>query len=209
MKKNRGKFLILEGSEGAGKSSQLKKIQEIFGEDILITREPGGTPYAEEIRNIILKSENAEQADAKTIFALFWAARADHMKNKIIPALDSGKHVISDRFDSATYAYQIFGQEAKELKEKFFDFRDFFLGEYKPDLYIFMDVDLKIGLSRKNSQIEELNHFDKRKIEFFERVKEGYLDFFSLVPSVIVDANPSFEIVTESLQKTILETLKK
>src|SRR5579864_4280814 len=105
----KGKFIVLEGGEGAGKSTQLRVIKEILGDDIVITREPGGSPYAEEIRNVILKSTNAGQADAKTHFALFWAARADHMKNTVLPALNAGKHVISDRFDSSTFAYQIYG----------------------------------------------------------------------------------------------------
>lgn len=205
----RGKFIVVEGSEGAGKSSQLKRLQEIYGDDFLFTREPGGTPYAEEIRNVILNSENAAQADAKTLFALFWASRAEHMKNKIIPALESGKNVITDRFDSSTFAYQIFGQEAQELKENFFYFRDFFLGDYKPDLYIFLEVDVETGLSRKKFQPDEQNHFEKRKVDFFNRMNEGFKEFLSKVPSVTIDANPSFGEVTESLTKTINNFIQK
>ncbi len=205
----KGKFIVLEGSEGAGKSSQLKKIKEIYGDEIIVSREPGGSPYAEEIRNVILNSPNAGQADAKTHFALFWAARADHLKNKIIPALESGKTVICDRFDSSTYAYQIFGQQAQELKEEFFTFREFFLGEAKPDLYIYMDVDTEIGLTRKTSQPEEINHFEARKIEFFNRMREGYSEFFTKVPSVTVSANGTFNEVTELLKKVIKEKIEE
>ena len=199
----RGKFIVLEGSEGSGKSSQLKKIAEILGDDVLVTREPGGSPYAEEIRHVILKSPNAAQADEKTLFALFWASRADHLKNTIIPALEAGKTVISDRFDSSTYAYQIFGQGAEELKNDFFFFRDFFVGDCKPDLYIFMEVDIETGLKRKNSQKDELNHFDKRKMDFFDNMKRGYREFFTKVPSVTIDANPTFDIVTQKLLEVI------
>jgi dTMP kinase len=187
----RGKFIVLEGGEGAGKSSQLRDIKELYGDKIITTREPGGTPYAEEIRHVILKSENASQADAKTHFALFWAARADHMKNKIIPALESGINVISDRFDSSTFAYQIYGQEAKELEEFFWQMRDFYLGDNKPDVYIYLDVSTEEGLKRKSFQSEdENNHFDQRKVEFHNRMRNGFMEFLNKVPSTIIDANP-------------------
>jgi len=192
----RGKFIILEGGEGAGKSSQLRDIKELYGDRIITTREPGGTPYAEEIRHIILKSENVGQADAKTHFALFWAARADHMKNKIIPALESGINVISDRFDSTTFAYQIYGQGAKELEGFFWQTRDFYLGNNKPDMYIYLDVSAEEGLRRKSFQSEsENNHFDKRKVDFHNLARAGFMEFFKQVPSVIIDANsPKAEV---------------
>ena len=129
-------FIVLEGGEGAGKSSQMESLKKDFGDNFVFTREPVGSLYAEEIRNLILKSPNASQADAKTLFALFWAARADHLKNTILPALDAGKHVICDRFDSSTFAYQIYGQEAHELEDFFWKMRDFYLQDIKPDVYI-------------------------------------------------------------------------
>lgn len=215
----RGKFIVLEGSEGSGKSSQLKKIAEILGDDVVVTREPGGSPYAEEIRHVILKSPNAAQADEKTLFALFWAARADHLKNTVIPALEAGKTVLCDRFDSSTYAYQtvmtdrfdqaknkpheIIGGAIEEIKNNFFFFRDFFVGNCKPDLYIYLDVDIEVGLSRKNVQKDELNHFDRRKVEFFNGMKKAYSEFLTKVPSVLVDANPAFDIVTQKLLEVI------
>ncbi len=217
----RGKFIVLEGSEGSGKSSQLKKIAEILGDDVVVTREPGGTPYAEEIRHVILKSENAAQANEKTLFALFWASRADHLKNKIIPALEAGKTVICDRFDSTTYAYQTIKKEGQDVsnkkphrasgevqddvKKNFFFFRDFFVGDYKPDLYIYLDVDIETGLKRKSLQKDEINHIDRRTVDFFTRAKKQYQEFFAQVPSVVVDANPAFDVVTEKLLKIIRE----
>lgn len=204
IEQKRGKFIILEGGEGAGKSSQLKDLKEIYGDKIIITREPGGTPYAEEIRNLILKSEHAGQADAKTHFALFWAGRADHMKNKIIPALESGINVISDRFDSSTFAYQIYGQEAIELKDFFWQMRDFYLNDIKPDMYIYLDVSAEEGLKRKSfGSQDEINHFDQRQVDFHNRMREGFVEFFKRVPSVIVDANPSKEEVKKSLINVI------
>lgn len=195
-----GKFFVLDGGEGSGKSTQLKKVREHFGERVLITREPGGSPYAEEIRSLILNSQNAKQADAKTHFALFWAARADHMKNTILPALARGQHVVCDRFDSSTYAYQVFAQCATELKNFFWDMRRFYLGDTVPYLYIFLDVEPRTGLLRKQKQTDAiLNHFDDRDVAFHTRMRDGISDFLTRVPHAIIDANPPFEVVTKSL----------
>jgi len=196
---NKGKFIVIDGGDGAGKSSQLKKLKDFFGEQVVVTREPGGSPYAEEIRHLILKSPNAGQADAKTLFALFWAGRRDHIKNTILPALNAGKHVICDRFDSSTFAYQIFGQEARELEEMFFIFRDFFLGDCKPDAYIYLDVDIVVGLSRKNNTGVDKNHLDEKERDFFYRMQNGYNAFFERVAASRVDANLSMEHVFENL----------
>ena len=204
MQNKRGKFIVLEGGEGAGKSSQLRDLKELYGDKIIVTREPGGTPYAEEIRYVILKSDHAGQADAKTHFALFWAGRADHLKNKIIPALEDGINVISDRFDSSTFAYQIYGQEAKELEEFFWQMRDFYLNDIKPDVYIYLDVSAEEGLRRKSFQSnDEINHFDKRKVDFHNRMREGFIEFFKKVPNVMIDANPAKEDVKKNIMKAI------
>jgi dTMP kinase len=201
--KKKAQFIVLEGGEGSGKSSQMKVLAKHFGERVLLTREPGGSAYAEEIRALILHSKHAKQADAKTHFALFWAARADHMKNTILPALAEGKHVLCDRFDSSTYAYQVFAQEAKELKRFFWDMRAFYLPRV-PDQYIFLDVEPRVGLVRKQKQKDEtLNHFDERDIAFHTRMRAGLLDFFTHVPHSVVDANPPFNAVTASLISTM------
>ncbi|MDP3661413.1 MAG: dTMP kinase [bacterium] len=200
MKNKKGRFFVLEGGEGSGKSTQIRKIQECFGARILITREPGGSPYAEEIRSLILNSENAKQADAKTHFALFWAARADHLKNTIIPALARGQNVLVDRFDSSTYAYQIFAQKASGLRDFFWDMRRFYLGKNIPARYFFLDVEPHIGLSRKQKQKGEiLNHFDERDVQFHTRMRRGLLDFFKQVPCSTIDANLPFDTVTQAL----------
>ncbi|MEI6553024.1 MAG: dTMP kinase [bacterium] len=207
--KKRGKFIILEGGEGTGKSSQMKMLKEYYGDRILTTREPGGTPLAEEIRNVILNSEHSGQASAKTQFALLWAGRADHLKNKIIPALESGLHVIADRFDSTTYAYQIHGQEEKELENLFWPTRGLYLNGVEPDLYIYLDVTAEEGLRRKQLQAQnkadEINHFDERQIDFHNRVRIGYDEFFSKVPSAVVNAN----LAKEEVGKALIEIIDK
>ena len=208
--KKRGKFIVLEGGEGTGKSTQIKLLKEYYGDRIIITREPGGTPLAEEIRNAILNSEHSSQASAKTQFALLWAGRADHLKNKIIPALESGIHVISDRFDSTTYAYQIHGQQAPELKDFFWKTRDLYLEGVNPDVYIYLDVTAEEGLRRKSLQgKEENNHFDERKIDFHNRIRHGYSEFLANVPSMILNTNVPKEEVTKALIEVIDKILNE
>jgi dTMP kinase len=206
----KGLFIVVDSGEGAGKTLQLNKAKEFFGGALVLTREPGGSPYAEEIRSVILKSPNAGQADAKTLFALFWAARADHMKNTIIPALEAGKTVISDRFDSSTFAYQIIAQDAKELKDFFWQMRNFYLGNLKPDLYIYFDIDPAIGLARKSGQgAEETNHFEARQIDFHNRLREGYKEFLTHVPHTTIDASQSIEKVWADFKMILEKSFKK
>ena len=201
-------FIVVDSGEGAGKTSQLKQAQDFFGDQLVLTREPGGSPYAEEIRNLILKSPNAGQADAKTLFALFWAARADHLKNTILPALENGKVVICDRFDSSTFAYQIVAQGARELEDFFWQMRDFYLGDLKPDLYIYFDIDPKIGLARKSGQgVEEQNHFEDRKIDFHNAVRAGFKEFLPHVPNKVIDASQPIDTVWDEFKAILLEKL--
>ncbi|MEI6420385.1 MAG: dTMP kinase [bacterium] len=205
----KGLFIVVDSGEGAGKTSQLNRAKEVFGNALVLTREPGGSPYAEEIRQLILKSPNASQADAKTLFALFWAARADHMKNTILPALEAGKIVISDRFDSSTFAYQIIAQGASELKDFFWQIRDFYLGDNKPDLYVYFDIDPVIGLARKNQQgCEELNHFEARKIDFHNRLREGFKEFITHVPHQVIDASQPIEKVWDDFKEVLEKSIK-
>ena len=193
-------FIVLDSGEGGGKTVQLAAIKKKFGDRVLFTREPGGSPYAEEIRDLILKSPNAAQADANTLFALYWASRADHLKNTIRPALEAGKVVISDRFDSTTYAYQIAGQEGGALKDFFWLMRDFYLRDLKPDHYIYLDLDPVIGLARKTGQgIDERNHFEARDLKFHNRVRQGYYEYLKHVPHTVIDASKNIEQVRKDI----------
>lgn len=208
MENKRGEFIVLDGGEGAGKSTQMQKLKNHFGDSVVITREPGGSPYAEEIRQIILNSEHAGGANALTMFALFWAARADHLARTVIPALESGKTVISDRFDSATFSHQIYGQESRdELEEFFWTMREKYLAHCSPDLYILLDIDPKLALARKQGGDVEHNHFDERQLDFHERVREGIHVFSSQVPSRIIDASRSVDEVTDELVQALSEVM--
>jgi len=207
----KGLFIVVDSGEGAGKTTQLNNVKELLGDSLVLTREPGGSVYAEDIRNLILKNLHAGQADAKTLFALFWAARADHLKNTIKPALEAGKTVISDRFDSSTFAYQLVAQGNRELEDLFWKMREFYLGDLKPDLYVYFDIDPVIGLARKNQQgAEELNHFEARKIDFHSAIRAGFREFITLVPNAVtIDASQSKEKVWEEFKSVLEKSFKK
>jgi|SRR3989338_2927992 len=199
-----GKFIVLEGGEGAGKSTVARFLKEqLPKEQFLFTREPGGTPLAEKIRTVFISTE-ASEANGETELALVWAGRLDHVRAKITPVREAGKTVISERFDSSTYAYQIYGQEAPHLKPLFFEFRKL-LHNTLPDIYIFLDVVPEEGLRRVRRSGKPTDHFEQKSLDFHKRVHEGYLEFFKTVQSVVVDANRPLREV----QKDVLALVKK
>lgn len=183
----RGSFIVVDGGDGTGTTSLAAYFGEYVSDNVHITREPGGSVFGERIRELIL-SGDAKQANANTLFALFWAARADHLHNVIIPTLEQGMHVVSDRFDASTFAYQIYGAQHSELEELFWKVREHFLGPWKPDRYLILDADPKVGLARVEKRSTELNHFDERMLAFHQRVREGYLFFADLVDTNVIDA---------------------
>lgn len=200
----RGKFIVLEGGEGAGKSTVAEFLRaQLHGSQFLFTptpirdglvwgftREPGGTPLAEKIRALMISTESTH-ASAETQFGLIWVARFAHVKETIRPALEKGINVISERFDSSTYAYQIFGQEAPQLKPLFFECRKL-LGDCVPDLYIWLDVLPSEGLRRirrNRNKKEPIDQFEQRELAFHKRVRDGLKEFFKTVPSVTINAN--------------------
>ena len=210
-KKLRPKFIVIEGGEGSGKSSMLMRLKDKLGDRILTTREPGGTPYAEVIREATIKNPLAKTAPAETTLCLMFASRYDNAANMIGPSLDKGTPVITDRFDASSYAYQVHAQSKGKLGKLFWSLRDKLT--IKPDLYIFFDVDPKEGVRRANSRNQSLlqgkqyDHFDDREIDFHKNVRNGYLKFFNMVPHKIIDANQTIEKVEEDFTKLILSLI--
>jgi dTMP kinase len=176
----RGKFITLEGGEGCGKSTQAKRLKaalERCGIEVLLTREPGGTPLAEKIRSL-LKDENADPPCDRSELLLFLAARAQLVKNVIRPALDAGKWVISDRFSDSTLAYQGYGRELP------LDFlvaaNDFACDALKSDLTLLLDVPPEIALRRMRSREAatgtSADRIELAGAEFHARLRQGFLD---------------------------------
>lgn len=200
-------FIVLDGGEGTGTTTMSKDaVAALEAEHIpaLWTREPGGSPYAEKIRELIL-SDDAKHADAETMFGLFWAARRDHLQQTVIPALTAGKVVISDRFDSSTWAYQICAQEQRQLSDLFWAMRKHYLGEYMPDLYIILDAAPSIALQRAKRRAGKVTHFDEREVDFHNRVREGFKEFTHMAPHRVIDAGEEKEVVLEKVLRTIEE----
>ena len=193
----RGKFIVLDGGEGAGKTTVLAQVKDMFRSPTLLTREPGGTAFAEEIRTLT-NSDTYKHLSPESFFALIWAARADHVLSVIEPTLKQGTNVIVDRFDSSTYAYQLCGQEATHLEKLFWMMRDAFLKKTVPDLYILLDVDPGIGLARARQRPGARTHFDSRELSFHRRVRDGFKSFLSQVPHKVIDAGKPLEEVKEA-----------
>lgn len=205
----RGRFIVFDGGEGSGKGSVLKRLREIYPNDVIFTREPGGTPFAEEIRSKWLLSERGKTFSPLAHFIFFWVARAHHVLTLIEPALASGKHVISDRYDSSTWAYQICAQGHGDLAEVFWQMKEAL--SVMPDLYIYLDVDPHEGLRRAKER-GELNHFDGRDINFHSAVRSGFLQFIGKmkdlgIPTLVIDANPPRDEVVEKAVAAVAEAL--
>jgi len=203
------KFIAIEGGEGSGKSSVLSSVlDKLDSQHVIRSREPGGSQYAEAIRNLALRHPLAGQASSETMLCLMFASRYDHIQQTVLPALSRGVSVISDRFDASSYAYNVHAQSAGKLANLFWELRRNL--PIQPDLYIYFDVDVKEGLRRareRNKVQLEGNHFDDRDVIFHKKIKEGYGLFFKGISHVVIDANNSIEQVSVDLEKLLKKEL--
>jgi dTMP kinase len=210
MKQSIGRFISVEGGEGAGKSTNLAYIQSLLeaaGKRVLFTREPGGTPLGESIRDLLLGLRHTGMAD-ETELLLMFAARAEHLHQKILPALAQGSWVLCDRFTDASYAYQGAGRGIPW--EKITLLEDFVQGELRPDLTLLLDLPVEIGLVRADNRSAP-DRFEKEAREFFDRVRQGYLRIAAEEPERvhIIDASPALEQVQERIAAVIQDYLGK
>ena len=202
---SRGRFITLEGGEGAGKSTQIKFISawlQQHGRTVVQTREPGGSPLAEAIRGLVL-GDWAEGIDASTELLLMFAARAAHVAHRIEPALARGEDVVCDRFVDASWAYQGAGRGV--AAEHLAALEKLALGALKPDLTIVFDLAPETGLARARSR-GDANRFEAENLSFMSRVRAAYLERAHANPAryAVIDASQSLEQVQAAVQ-TLLE----
>ena len=205
----RGKFITVEGGEGVGKSSNIEFIANSLREkgiDCIVTREPGGTPLAEEIREVLIARRD-EKVCPDTELLLMFAARAQHLNEKILPALDAGTWVVCDRFTDATYAYQSGGRELPS--EKVANLENFVQGDLRPDVTLLLDAPIEVGMARASKRAA-LDRFEEEEIDFFNRVRNNYLERASQDPErfVILDASQTLEEVQADLALKLSELIK-
>lgn len=198
-------FITVEGTEGVGKSTNMAYIAEWLKNraiDVLCTREPGGTPLAEEIRELLLRPREEAMSETSELLLMF-AARAQHLEKVILPALASGTWVLCDRFTDATYAYQGAGRGLStdiiaQLERLVQQGR-------QPDRTVILDVSPEVGLARAQ-QRGALDRFETEALEFFQRVRQGYLQRAKDNPRfAIIDTHPSLEAVQVALDRQLSE----
>ncbi len=197
-------FITLEGTEGCGKTSQVAPLAEYLrlqGWDVLTTREPGGTPIGEQIRDVLHSLDNTEM-HARTEILLFQAARAQHVEQVIRPHLARRGVVICDRYADSTVAYQGYGRE--QPLEPLQALVDYATGGLKPDLTLLLDLDVEIGL-RRRAKGGEWNRLDALEVAFYQRVRQGYYELVRAEPErwVVIDACVSPLEVQEAMRAAV------
>jgi dTMP kinase len=203
-------FITLEGPEGSGKTSHIPYLVEYLrekGHSVFPTREPGGTSIGEQIRQVIHDLKNVEM-HPRTETLLYQAARAQIVEQVIKPRLAAGEIVISDRYFDSTIAYQGYGHQ--QNLEQVRALVKYATGGLIPNLTVLLDVDVEVGLKRKKKNGVEWNRMDAHEVEFYQRVRAGYLEIVKSEPKrwKIVDAGKKWDEVQEELRKVILEKLR-
>lgn len=205
---NKGRFITLEGGEGTGKSTQQERLVrslQAYGFKVLATREPGGSPGAEEIRRLLVEG-TPDRWDAVTEALLHFAARRDHLQKTILPALDQGLWVVSDRFADSTLAYQGYGHG---LDRKIFrELYAMVLGTFVPDLTVILDAPADIGLGRAKKRGGGEDRYEAMTLAFHQRLRQGFLDIAGREPDRchVVDATlDESEVANEVLDLVLAQ----
>lgn len=224
MKTRLAPFIAIEGMDGSGKSTLVDKLREKFprstGDRVLFTREPGGPPLAEALRNLFL-SEQFEGAEPKTKILTLFAGRNEHLAKLINLRRRDGTAVITDRFDASTHAYQVIteardSEEQEELDDLFWTLRNKIVyGENAPTLYLYLDLPPKTAYARRNADLSQTkNHYDTALLASYERRHAGYDDFLSEIERqggsevVRIDASQPRDEVFEDAFQAILEHIR-
>lgn len=202
----RGRLITFEGIDGSGKSTQIARLEAFLKErgiSVVLTREPGGTELGEKIRSLLLNDEMG----VETEMLLFFAARTEHMTRVILPALEKGIWVLSDRFTDATYAYQVggkaFSAERCEALERWT------LGEFKPDCTLLFDIPPEVAAERMGLRAGASDRFERESRDFFRRVREAYLAREQKDPArfLTLDATKTADELTAQIREVFSEWL--
>lgn len=203
-------FVTFEGSEGSGKSTQISLLADHLrsqGYDILTTREPGGTAIGEQVRSCLHDVANDQMTPAAEVL-LYSASRAQLVNEVIRPALAAGQIVLSDRYADSTLAYQGYGRQLD--LNTLMTITDFATGGLRPDLSIFLDVNVQAGIERRTVGGDELNRMDLQALAFYERVRAGYLKMAAEDPArwQVVDANRPVDMIQEDVRRAVESRLR-
>ncbi len=206
----RGKFITFEGGEGTGKTTQILRLAEWLsdaGHAVTRTREPGGSPGAEEIRRLLVEGE-VDRWSATTEVLLHFAARRDHLEKTIRPALTAGQWVLCDRFVDSTMAYQGYGHQlGRDIIETL---QKLVIADNLPDLTIILDVDPKIGLARAETRADGEDRYESMVLAFHERLRAGFLEIAARAPErcLVVDATAPQKEVEQEIRRLVTEHLQ-
>jgi dTMP kinase len=205
-----GKFITFEGIDGCGKSTQLALASKILiekGYDVVVTREPGGTSISEKIREILLSPSNGEMVNECEIL-LYCAARAQHVREKIIPAVKNGKIVLCDRFQEATFGYQGFGRGIP--LEVLQAINTYATGGLNPDLTFIFDLSVEMSVSRMAKINKAKDRLEQNGADFFQRIRDGFLDLAKNSPERIklINAEQNIEQISAEVINLIQKHIK-
>ena len=203
-------FITFEGPEGSGKTTQIKRLTghlRARGCDVLTVREPGGASISEQIRAVLHSLDNREM-QPRTEILLYCAARAQLVGQVIRPHLQSGGVVLCDRYADSTLAYQGYGRRLDLQTLRLI--LDFATGGLAPDLTLYLDIDIETGLKRKKMGGDEWNRMDDLEVEFYRRVRSGYLEMVEQDPArwVVVDAARSEEMIAQEIWERVKQRLE-
>lgn len=204
-----GRFITLEGGEGTGKSTQVGRLKawlEGRGRNVIATREPGGSPGAELVRKLLVEGP-AERWDGTSEAFLHFAARRDHLRTLVWPALERGDWVVSDRFADSTRAYQGYGHglDLAQLDRLY----DVAVGDFRPDLTLVLDLPVEVGLARAAGRRGAETRYESLPAAFHERVRAGFLDIARRQAKrcAVIDAGQEIEAVAAAIAKTVAERI--
>ena len=201
----RNQFITFEGGEGSGKSTQINLLHNFLiekGEDVISTREPGGTPSAEIIRDLLTKGD-ADRWSPATEALLMWAARSEHVEKLIKPSLDKGKWVLCDRFYHSTYAYQGVGHNLGIENMRII--KKIIIGEITPNLTFILDIDPVNGIGRTKNRVSNEDRFEKMNLAFHNNLRKAFIQLAKKNPKrfIVIDAELSLEKISEIISSEV------